>query len=380
MNLLRMSKKLKLAVYAIGTSHTPSTRFRVAAYLPYFEKAGIQVRVFTLPAIGRGKITGFLGNFVQAMIRFFQILQAPAYDRVLIQKGLTPWRAKGLVRLLRAMGKPFLFDLDDALYLGNPVILPGFLRHLQDDEEPVKLFKNAAQVIAGNAYLAGFAVKHNAAVTVIPTAIDTDRYPCRSFDEASNLVIGWSGSSSTNPYVNDLIPALNQLAENCYFSFYVMSSNLRGIQTEKMKGYTFKFFKWEDRIEIEILRKFDIGLMPLEENAWARGKCGFKALQYMALGIVPVCSPVGVNVEIIRDGVNGFLAANREQWIEKLRLLLEDSGLRQRMGRAARETVEKKYSIETHFPALRKEIEKPFSPGKKMNVSETEGIHAGSRS
>ena len=352
-----MSKKLKIAVYTIGSRDVPSTRFRVIQYLPLFESAGIKVKVFTLPSMGRGRFSEFFGSFVQAAVRFFQLLQASAYDRIVVQKGLTPWRAKGFVKLLRCTGRPFILDLDDTVYLKNPVTFPGALRRLQDDKEPLKLIQAAAQVMAGNAYLAEFVAGHNASCTVIPTAVDTDQYGLKKSKAGPRIVIGWSGSSSTNFLVNQVIPVLNRLAEKYTFDFYVMSQGLKGIETQKMKGYGFRFFEWSEKTEMGMLEKIDIGLMPLEDSPWARGKCGLKALLYMALGIVPVCSPVGVNPEIIQDGINGFLAGGPEEWFEKLRLLIEDPPLRERMGREARTTVEKRYSIRGHFTALKAVIE-----------------------
>lgn len=352
---------MKLAVYTIGSPEVPSTRFRVMQYLPLLEKAGIHVKVFTLPAAGSGRISGLFGTFLQAVARFFQILKAPAYDKILVQKGLTPWRAKGFAGLLMAQGKPFILDMDDAVYLENPVTLPGFLRELQDNQEPLKLIQNAAHVIAGNSCLAEFISKHNAACTLIPSVIDTDRYPFREKPSRPPIVIGWSGSASTNFYVNEIIPVLNRLAEKYAFDFWVMSSDLRNLQTEKIKGYGFRFFKWSDTAEIEYLSRLDIGVMPLQDSPWARGKCGVKALQYMAVGVAAVCSPVGVNREIIQEGINGFLAADPEAWYQKLQRLIEGAALREKMGREARTTVEEKYSVRACFPALRAVIENGIS-------------------
>ena len=132
---------------------------------------------------------------------------------------------------------------------------------------------------------------------------------------------------------------------------------MQGIELDKLdKNIEFEFVAWKYATEVEDLQNIDIGTMPLNEDVWSRGKCGLKALQYMAAGIPAVCSPVGMNSEIIQDGRNGFLASGEEDWFNKLSLLIEDRGLRQKIGEAGRQTVEEKYSLKINAPKLKQAI------------------------
>jgi glycosyltransferase involved in cell wall biosynthesis len=177
---------------------------------------------------------------------------------------------------------------------------------------------------------------------------------------AGKIVIGWSGSSSTNIYVNDVVPVLNRLALREEFLFLVISNDLGGIDQDRMKGYEFRFIEWDKNREVKNLQKMDIGLMPLRHDPWARGKCALKALQYMAIGIPVVSSPVGVNADIIQDGINGFLADTEEEWFQKLEFLIKNPEARRQAGQKARAAVEKEYSIAIQFPRFKECLENIF--------------------
>jgi len=342
---------MKIAFYTIGDADVPSTRFRVFQYLPKFQEAGISVDVLTLPRTGKGRLEQFLLSLWQGFVRRQQLEKVSQYDLVIVQKGLTPWRCRGLVEKLVSSGVPFIFDMDDAVYLKSDIRLPLFFSRWQDDQETLKLLRQARHIVVGNPILEAFAKEHHESVTLIPTVLDTDRYyPDRQEGDSKPLVIGWSGTASTNAYVNCLIPVLQKLRGQYGFTFHIMSHHLDSIDVSKLAGIPFQFIRWSRERELESLRKIDIGVMPLPDNEWTRGKCGAKALLYMSLGIPAVCSPVGVNQEIIQDGINGFLAANEKEWFEKLALLLENAGLRRQMGEKARQTVEMEYSVGAHFP------------------------------
>jgi glycosyltransferase involved in cell wall biosynthesis len=188
----------------------------------------------------------------------------------------------------------------------------------------------------------------NPNVTVIPTTIDTDKYlPESSKPESPTPVIGWSGSFSTVQHLNILRAPLRRLAAREKFRLRIV-----GVSDYRLDGVEVEALPWRSRTEIEDLRVIDIGMMPLPDDDWSRGKCGLKALQYMALGIPTICSPVGVNSEIIQDGVNGFLASTADEWIEKLTTLLHSAELRKRFGLAGRRTVEAKYSARSQVPRV----------------------------
>jgi len=241
-----------------------------------------------------------------------------------------------------------IFDFDDAVFI--PYVSPsnGHLSRLKFPGKTRAICRLSSHVMAGNRYLAEYARRVNPNVTVIPTTIDTDKYlPESSKPESPAPVIGWSGSFSTVQHLNILRAPLRRLAAREKFRLRIV-----GAPDYRLDGVEVESVPWRSRTEIEDLRVIDIGMMPLPDDDWSRGKCGLKALQYMALGIPAICSPVGVNSDIIRDGVNGFLASTEDDWVEKLATLLRSAELRKRFGLAGRRTVESRYSARSQVPRV----------------------------
>jgi glycosyltransferase involved in cell wall biosynthesis len=201
--------------------------------------------------------------------------------------------------------------------------------------------KWASHVTAGNDYLASYARQYNASVSIIPTTIDTVNHHNEMCNQAQDkMVIGWTGTHTTMHYLNEMIPVLHELEQTHNFTFLVISNEAPSFELKSLE-----FIKWKKETEIEDLAKMNIGVMPLNHDIWSEGKCGFKGLQYMALEIASVMSPVGVNTSIVHDGVNGFLAGSPEEWKEKLSLLLENKDLRVRLGKAGKQTIEERFSV-----------------------------------
>jgi len=242
---------------------------------------------------------------------------------------------------------PFVFDFDDAVFI--PYVSPsnGYLSYLKFPGKTRSICRMAAHVMAGNQYLADYAGKVNERVTIVPTTIDTEKYRVEPRAENAVPVVGWSGSFSTAAHLATVKGALRKLAERERFRLRVI-----GAQDFKIEGVEVEAMPWRAATELEDLRPFDVGIMPLPDDQWSRGKCGLKALQYMALGVPTVCSPVGVNSEIIHDGENGLLASTDEEWVEKLSRLLRSKEERARLGRAGRETVEARYSAAVQAPRV----------------------------
>jgi glycosyltransferase involved in cell wall biosynthesis len=202
--------------------------------------------------------------------------------------------------------------------------------------------------MAGNAYLASWARQYNADVSVIPTTVDTDRYKPLVRPPNDVPVIGWSGTSTTSMYLRDIREVFTRLAETHNFRLRVIGAG----NFEPIAGVACDLIPWTSEGEIDELSKIDIGLMPLRDDDWARGKCGLKALLHMSLAEPVVCSPVGVNADIIENGRNGFLASSTEEWVARLRELLESPELRRRLGAAGRETVIERYSARSQVPRV----------------------------
>lgn len=342
---MRLLRPRRVGVFLLGDRDLPSAWFRILQLVPCLQAGGFDLDIFEIPAGRGGRWRQFSACFLQGVTRYIQLRRAHHYDRLIIQKGLTPARFSTCLQRFLATGRPFVYDIDDRVHQATPVRLPRGFRWLQNTAEPEALMKAATHVMAGNACLAAAARDHNDTVTLIPTVVDTNRYWYSPVPHDGPAVIGWSGSRGTNPYLNMLAPALRRLAETQGFILRVMSQDLQGIDLDAFRGVALDFRPWRRDDEVAILRTFTIGVMPLPDNDWERGKCGLKALTYMALGIPAVCSPVGVNREIIDDGVNGLLAAGDEAWYECLSRLLNNPEERSRMGACARRTVEDGYAL-----------------------------------
>ncbi|MBK9316901.1 MAG: glycosyltransferase family 4 protein [Acidobacteria bacterium] len=248
---------------------------------------------------------------------------------------------------------PVVFDFDDAVFVSYVSPSNGYLSKLKFPGKTAGVCRLSAHVMAGNSYLADYARRYNPNVTIIPTTIDTEKYlpltntPLKTGNRKLETVIGWSGSFSTVQHLDTLRGALLRLGQSEKFGMRVIGTTvyrLNGIEVEAMP--------WRSATEVEDLQAIDIGVMPLPDDDWSRGKCGLKALQYMALGIPTICSPVGVNTEIIQDGVNGFIADSEEEWVAKLKRLIHSPELRHEIGMAGRKTVEERYSAAVQAPRV----------------------------
>lgn len=309
----------------------PSFRFRVEQFLPHFEAAGHQCEVAFLPGSNWARLK---------LYRSFS-----NYDVVVIQKRLlSSWE----LAVARRFAQRIVYDFDDA------IMFDGSGR---DDGRRQKRFRKMIvqtdHVIAGNSYLAKQALKYSAAVTVIPTCLNTDLFiPREKQTQANNkdLTIGWTGSRSTTRYLNDVLPVLAEFGDSIQLK--IIADSIDDVDLSLLKDVQHEFIRWSPENEISEAATFDIGLMPLPDDPWTRGKCGFKALQYLALGIPAVCSPVGVNTEIVRHGETGLLADRSTEWKSALSQLIESSELRQQLGKQGRAHVEQNYSVASQAPRL----------------------------
>src|SRR5215470_4798902 len=251
-------------------------------------------------------------------------------------------------RLIAQSGVPVVFDFDDAIFVSYRSPSNGYLSYLKFAGKTKTICRISSHVMVGNPYLAEYARQVNDRVTIIPTTIDTEKYrvPQRS-EHTGPPVIGWTGSYSTVQHLDTLRGALKKLAERESFRLRVI-----GTPAYECAPIEVDAMRWRADTELEDLSAIDIGVMPLPDDRWSKGKCGLKALQFMALGIPTVCSPVGVNTDIIQDDENGFIAATEDQWVERLSRLLRSHELRQRLGHAGRVTVEEKYSAITQTPRV----------------------------
>jgi glycosyltransferase involved in cell wall biosynthesis len=243
-------------------------------------------------------------------------------------------------RLIRI---PYIYDFDDAFYLkyrsDRFKMLSPFLGNKFD-----VVIREATKVIAGNDVIATYAKSYNNNIIVLPTVVDIQRYSTKQQNN-NTFTIGWIGTPSTANYLKLIMSALEKITSNKQAIVRVVGSgpiNLTNINHE--------IIPWTENTEIELLNSFDVGIMPLFDDQWAKGKCGYKLIQYMACKIPVIASPEGINTQIINHGQNGFLASSQEEWYESFMTLIESPELRDKMGLEGRKKVEQKYSLQVTAP------------------------------
>jgi len=347
---------MKVLFWVPYPTEGPSNRYRVEQYLPYLSREGIEYSLHSFwnksvykylyrKGIYARKIFYFIIGLAR---RIFDLIRMDSFDIVFIHRESWPLGFIIFEKIILFRKKPIIFDFDDAIFLTNVSKANNFIERFKNPQKIFKIISLSNHVIAGNRYLADFALKFNKNVTIVPSAIDTENcFPKKDVKQFKHeLVVGWIGSVTTAEFLKPMDNVFKKLSEKYkYLTFKIVGTDFYG---ENLNNLIFK--RWSLNEEQADLQNFDIGIMPMPDNAWTRGKCGFKAILYMAVGIPVVCSPVGVNREIINDGINGFFAETDNGWIEKLSLLIEDAGLRNKIGLAGRKTIEEKYSIKVNAP------------------------------
>ena len=290
---------------------------------------------------------GILLGFVRRLGLLFAV---PGYDAVFIHREAAPIGPPVLEWIIaKVLRKRIIYDFDDAIWLKDPVGEAGFIGWLKWQQKVSSICRWAWKNSCGNAYLRDYARQFNPAAVINPTTLDTNRLHNQVRDQLrpGPLVIGWTGTHTTLRHLDLIWPVLRRLeAEGHDFEFCVIAN--QPPDAPGLRG--FRFQPWGKDTEIADLLTFHVGLMPLVDDPWARGKCAFKALQYMALGIPALVSPVGMNTEVVADGQNGFVCATPDQWYIALQRLLAQPNLRAKLGAAARRTIVERYSVEANTP------------------------------
>jgi glycosyltransferase involved in cell wall biosynthesis len=342
-----------LALVPYPTGRAPGQRYRIEQWAPFLRQEGVHV-TFSPFLTRRGMDVlyepGHVAVKVQETMRGYlrrlvEALPSASADVIFVYREAALLGPAWIERLL-ALRRPLVFDFDDAIYLADTSRANAWSRRLKPLTKAATICRLARHVTVGNEFLAKFAKDHAREVTVVPSTIDSDFYQVQPRARNRVPVIGWTGSVTTVSYLTALAPALRRLREKREFELRVIGAKA------DIAGLAVRCLPWRPETEPDDLRALDVGLMPLPDNEWSRGKCGMKALQYMALGIAPVVSPVGVNATIVRDGFNGFHARTEEEWIDRIALLLEDEPLRRSLGQEGRKTVEESFSARVHAPRV----------------------------
>ncbi len=342
---------VRVRYFSKGTAADPGSRYRIHQYLPRLSALGVDVDVSPLFSDDyvamaddrrpwRRAARRTLAAATGYARRAAAVRGAARFDLVVVERQLFPYLpASAELPLFRAR-TPVALEFDDAIYL-----TPGHGAKL------ARLVRMARRVVVGSAELARYARQAGAsagAVAVVPTVVDCARYPVRGpGPRRGRLVLGWVGLPYNLPSLERLTGDLARLAREVPLELRVISS-----RAPEMPGVPVRLVPWSAATEAAEIADLDVGLMPLPDDPWHRGKCGLKLLQYMAAGVAAVASPVGVNAEIVEDGVNGRLAADEAAWYGALRDLARDDAGRARLGAAGRRTVEARYSLDVWAPRL----------------------------
>ena len=334
-------------------SAAPSQRFRFEQYYGALEARGITFHSEAFWTDGAWKILYAKGKFAAKIFwllygwlnRLLLVLRLHKYDYVFIHREtdplglpLFPWIYAKLA------GKKIIFDYDDAIWIPNASESNRMFMRFKNWNNTRYLCKLAYKVSAGNEFLCDFARVVNPNAVYNPTTIDTEHLHNRLKDQHTRtFTIGWTGTHSTIKYLEDILPVLEELAQTLDFTLAVICDKKPAFD------YPFvRFIPWNKPTEIDDLLQFNIGLMPLTEDKWSNGKCGFKALQYMALGIPALVSPVGVNTRIVDHGVNGFICANDTDWKKYITDIYNNRELLYTLSANTRKKIEDEYSVKSN--------------------------------
>ncbi len=349
---------MNLLCLATHPVESAGTRYRVLQYLPALREQGIEVtfrpfmdsrffRGFYKPHHKTRKAMRLIGF---ALRRITEVKHAREFDAVLIRREAAlfgpPWIENWLAKVAK---RPLIYDFDDAVQIAFESPVYGRVATLlKNPQKTPQIIQMSYSVIAGNHHLETYARTLNPRVTVIPTVVDAEKVRPAPRDNGSKIVLGWMGTHSTFPYLEAIFPTLQTLAKRHSILLRVVGAgrefHVPGVEVDNRR--------WSLASEIPDLQSFDIGLYPILEDEWSLGKSGFKAVQYMATATPVVASPVGATRDIVREGIEGFLPASPDEWLQRLQLLIEDAPLRQTLGEAGRERVEAWYCLQKQAPRL----------------------------
>lgn len=329
----------------------PGQRFRYEQYLDLLIEQGHRYQLSSFLSTSTWAVLYKSGYAIRKTLgvaagfgrRCLDMLRAPFYDYVFIFREASPIGPPIFEWILaKVLRKKIVYDFDDAIWIANTTDANKIVANLKWSQKVGSICRWSYKISCGNAYLRDYARQFNPNAFINPTTIDTEHLHNRVRDQKApgKLVIGWTGSHSTLKYLDQLVPILQKLEVKYDFEFRVISN-----QPPVFPLNSLKFQPWRKETEIEDLLELHIGVMPLEDDPWAKGKCAFKALQYMALGIPALVSPVGMNTEVVEEEVNGYLCTTPEQWSAALETLMRDPELRIQLGKAARTTIVERYSV-----------------------------------
>lgn len=344
---------MKILVLTRYSKLGASSRFRFYQYFPYLESKECELTV--KPLLQDNYIKYLYEKtsvpYIEIINSYFNraavLLQKKKYDLIWLQQETFPWFPSWFERILVRSNIPIVVDYDDAFFHRYDMNNSRFVR-LVLGKKIDSVMNYANVVVAGNNYLAERASKSGCKdVRILPTVVDINKYPVVEQSEKECFTIGWIGSPHTAKYLELIKDPLKDIS---------LANNVKivliGAGQFSLNDINIERIDWKENSESEEIQKFDVGIMPLLDSPWERGKCGFKLIQYMASQKPVIASPVGVNKDIVQNNLNGFLANNSEEWVEYFKVFKNDFVLRKKMGLAGRKIVEEKYSLQVTAPEL----------------------------
>ena len=348
-----MIKVLGLALYGPLAA---SNRYRLGQYVPGLASMGIDLQIRHLlgddylRAQFSGAALPIIPILKSGLARFADLWHQNDYDAIILHCELIPLMPGWLERAL--IHKPYIYDFDDAFYLKYRSGRMGMASPVLGGKFDA-VMANAAAVTAGNHVLAEYARQYNANTNYLPTVVDTTRYLPKTTSRGSPVfTVGWIGSPSTSIYLSELIAPLSAIGQEGAVRFIVIG----GI-APKIPNVTVVEHDWQEDTELDLINSFDVGVMPLPDDDWARGKCAFKLIQYMACAVPVIASPVGANIDVVNTEC-GLLASTSQEWLDALRLMRDQPTARNNMGEAGRDRVVQHYSLHQNLPVLASVIRK----------------------
>ncbi|MFT3676134.1 MAG: glycosyltransferase family 4 protein [Chitinophagaceae bacterium] len=355
-----MNRKKILILCPYPEDVAPSQRLKFEQYYQYFREAGYDLTVSPFVSSSFWKIIYKRGHLFQKAFytiagycrRIADLFRVRKYDLVYVHLWVTPFGLPFFERMVTALSRKMVFDIDDLVYLKDlKSKATPFISKFKGAQKPLYLMKKADHVITCTPYLDSFVRQYNSNTTDISSTVDTQAYKERT-DYAlkeNKLIIGWSGSLSTAKYLHLLDDVLKELKNHVDFNLLVLGDKSFAIEGVEVEAYD-----WSKTMELPTISRFDIGLYPLPDEEWVYGKSSLKAIQYMAMGIPTVATAIATNFRVIEDGESGVLVNTKEEWVARLTELASDKALRQRIGKKAREKVVTHFSIEANKPAYLK--------------------------
>jgi len=355
---MKISNILCLALYG---DQAASHRVRLSQYVEVLKPFGYDLAInsllvndYVISLTGKTKIP-FLKLIFSFIHRAKLLFQSDKYDLLVVHCELFPFMPAWVERFF--LKKPYIYDFDDAFYLKYIEGKYGFLEPLLGKKFQ-QIISNAAVVTAGNKNLMKYALQYNNNVVILPSVVDTNRYYKKNRYANNIFTLGWIGSPSTVIYLDKLKVPLSKLGRKIQIRLIVI-----GAEAPKIENISIESVPWSLDTEIDLINQFDVGLMPLKDDEWSRGKCSYKLIQYMACGVCVIASSVGSNNDVVNPAC-GILIDNDNDWHDSILKLAQDSDLREAMGEASLEHIASNYSLESNAPIFSKALNLALSSGK----------------